>query len=532
LAQQTINAKRSTRSASSAAHGVTGTRAELWRRLQRAEQDREELRRKYERLQKELEEAQKQVRDKDKTISDQEKQIGDQEKRIADLERELAGYRKNSSNSSKPPSTDAPASKPSRYPEREKSKRKPGAQPGHSGKHRAPVPPERVDHTVVISAEACQHCGKDLPKSGDAAYQTAGEVHRHQVTELPPLRAEITEYQCPKVVCPDCGKGTRAPLPAEFQGEFGHRLTALVAYWTVTCRMPRRVVESVLEAVMGIPISLGSTQKLWEEAGEAVAAPCQTLDQQLPREAALNVDSSGWSQNGLSRCILVLVASQFVVYRIVEKHNWETLVSLIGAAFAGVLCSDRGGEYRKYRRQHPGLIQYCWAHFKRNIQGVLDFAQSEEGRQFCRDTLAIYARVFRLWHQFRRGVIDRTQMQERMIRQEKKLFSLAERHLDSPEQEVCNLAHALFENFEHFFTFVYQEGVEPTNNAAERALRIAVQWRKVMFGNRSVRGEVTVARLLTVTQTCLRQKRSALEYLAEAIRSHRRGVPAPSLIPS
>ena len=199
---------------------------------------------------------------------------------------------------------------------------------------------------------------------------------------------------------------------------------------------------------------------------------------------------------------------------------------------SGCCAAIRGSEYRKYRRLHPGLIQYCWAHLKRNIQDVLDFAKTDKGRQFCRDTLALLVRLFRLWHQFRRHIIEGPQLIEKSIRLEKKLFSLAERHLDSPESEVRNLACALFENFEHLFTFICREGVEPTNNGAECALRIAVQWRKVMFGNRSEQGELTVARLLTVSQTCLRQKRSSLEYLAEAIRRHRRREPAPSLLPS
>ena len=95
-----------------------------------------------------------------------------------------------------------------------------------------------------------------------------------------------------------------------------------------------------------------------------------------------------------------------------------------------------------------------------------------------------------------------------------------------------NLARAVFENFEHLFTFIYREGIEPTNNAAERALRTAVQWRKIMFGNRSAQGELTVARLLTVSQTCLLQERSALDYLTQAIACHRRGEPAPSLLPA
>lgn len=506
-------ARRTTRKEATAArHGHTNQPSR--EQLQR---ENEQLRREAERLREEL--------------GERERQRSEDQKKIAELERQLAAYQKDSSNSSKPPSTDRRKGSQQRYPLRKKSKRKPGGQKGHPGKHRPLAPPERVDQVVVVEAKSCQHCGSALPAAGDPGYQAEGEVQRHQVVELPPMRAHITEYQCARVVCPGCQKGTRAPLPLEARGDFGPQLAALVAYWTVVCRMPRSVVKTVLEAVLGIPISLGSTQKLWEAAGAAVQEPCQQLEEQLHQEAVLNVDGSGWRNNGKRRCIVVLVALQYVCYRIVKSHNWEMLLTLLGAAFSGVLCSDRGGEYRKYRRKHPGRIQYCWAHLKRNLQGVLDFATSEEGRQFCRDTLAIHARLFRLWHRFRRQAIDRPQLSEKSIRLEKKLFALAKRHLDNPEGEVRNLARALFENFEHLFTFIDQEGVEPTNNAAERALRIAVQWRKVMFGNRSERGELTVARLLTVSQTCLLQKRSALDYLAEAIRCHRCGTPAPSLLP-
>lgn len=519
--------RRATRKeATAAGHGHTKqpSREQLQRENEQLQLESEQLRLESEHLRRETQRLRE-------GLAERERQRAEDRKKIAELERQLAGYRKDSSNSSKPPSTDRRKGSQPRYPAREKSKRKPGGQKGHPGKHRPLAPPERVDQVVVVEAESCRHCGSALPAAGDPGYQTEGEVQRRQVVELPPLRAHITEYQCARVVCPCCRKGTRAPLPLEARGDFGPQLAALVAYWTVVCRMPRSVVKTVLEAVLGIPISLGSTQKLWEEAGEAVQEPCRQLEEQLHREAVLNVDGSGWRNNGARRCVVVLVALQFVCYRIVKSHNWKMLLTLLGAAFGGVLCSDRGGEFRKYRRKHPGRIQYCRAHLKRNLQGVLDFAATEEGRQFCRDTLAIHARLFRLWHQFRRQAIDRPQLIGKSIRLEKKLFALAERHLDNPESEVRNMARALFENFEHLFTFVYQEGVEPTNNAAERALRIAVQWRKVMFGNRSEKGEQTVARLLTVSQTCRRQKRSALDYLAEAIRCHRRGKPAPSLLP-
>jgi transposase len=493
--------------------------------------DLERLRRENEQLREQVAERDRQHAEDQKTIAEHQKTIAEHQHKIVELQRQLAAYQKNSSNSSKPPSTDRPGSKRRNYQPRKKSKRKPGGQKGHAGKHRPLAPPERVDQTIMVEVGACQHCGEHLPGPSDPGYRTEGEPQRHQVTELPPLRAHITEYQCPRVLCPCCGKGTRGRLPEEAKSAFGPQLAALVAYWTAVCRMPRRVVESVLEAVLEVPISLGSTQKLWEEAGEAVRVPCEELEKQLKQEAVLNVDGSGWRTNGARRCILVLVAARFICYRIVDSNNWQVLVSLLGAAFAGVLCSDRGSEYRKYRRLHPGRIQYCWAHLKRNIQGVLDFATSEEGRQFCRDVLAIVARMFRLWHRFRRSLIDRQQLRAKAIELEQKLFALAEAHLDSAEAEVCTLATALFENCAHLFTFIHQEGVEPTNNWAERALRIAVQWRKVMFGNRSEEGEVTIARMLTVSQTCLRQKRGTLDYLAQAIRCYRKRAPVPSLLP-
>src|SRR5438132_10100692 len=158
-----------------------------------------------------------------------------------------------------------------------------------------------------------QHCGHALPAQREQV-QTTGAVQRHQVTELPPIRARIIEYQCHRVVCPECGESTRASVPEEATGQFGPQLTALIAYLTVVCRMPRRVVEALLKQVLGIEISLGSTQKCWEEASQAVAAPCQELEQQLKNEPVLNVDETGWRTNGVKRFLWAFMAASYVVY--------------------------------------------------------------------------------------------------------------------------------------------------------------------------------------------------------------------------
>jgi transposase len=412
---------------------------------------------------------------------------------------------------------------------KKKSRRKPGGQPGHRGHWRGLAPPDRVDHVIKLFPSSCRHCDSQLSHR----MPTQGEPRRHQVTELPPIDAHITEYQCQCVVCPECGKVTQAEIPQEAQGQFGPQLSALIAYLTVVCRLPRRMVRDLLEQVLAIPLSLGSIQNSWEEVSEAVAEPCAELERQLPNEPVINSDETGYRTSGEKRWLWALVAANFVFYKIALTRGAEVLVELLGDVFAGILCSDRCASYLKY---HKGNGQFCWAHFKRNILGVLEIGKTTDAERFCRDALALHARLFRLWHRFRDGPgvrygpITRDQLIQKSIPLEKKFFALANRYLDSRDKDVANLALALLQHFERFFAFLRHEGVEPTNNAAERALRCAVQWRKISFGSRSAQGEVAVARLLTVTRTCRLQNRVPLDYLVAALQSHRSRLPVPSLL--
>jgi transposase len=518
-----------------AARQATQQGAEANSHRHSSQASREQLHRENERLLRENEELRRKVAEREEQIAERERQIADAERQIADLERQLAGRKKNSTNSSKPPSSDGLAGEQRPRGRKRKSKRKPGGQPGHPGHHRPLVPAAEVNAIEALLPKQCGHCGENLP-SESGKMTTEGEPRRHQVTEVPLVKAHITEYQFPNVICGQCGETTRAPLPEEIAGQFGPQLTALIAYWTVVCRLPRRLVEAMLADVLGIDISLGSTQKAWEEASQAVAQPVAQLQEQLPREAVLNVDETGWRTNGDKRWIWGLVAKQFVFYVVASTRGAEVLASLLGAVFRGILCNDRWVSYLSY---HSGRMQLCWAHLKRNILGIADYARSPATQQFCRDALAIVARLFRLWYRFRGDLrdrrgnpqpLDRQQLIEKSIPLQKKLFALAEAHLDDADREVRNMATALFVHSERLFTFLDVEGVEPTNNVAERTLRTAVQWRKISFGNRSPNGEIATARLLTVAQTCKRQQRHVLGYLTDAVRCHRRRTAAPSLL--
>ena len=497
--------------------------------------DRRRLERENDRLVREIENLRQQLIERDRKLADAEKQIGEAEKQIADLERKLGLRRQNSTTSSKPPSSDGLAGEQrQRGRKRKQGRRKPGGQPGHRGRSRDLVPIERINEVIEVLPPRCRHCSHQFSFSGRSSSAAIGnEPRRHQVTELPPIEAHITEYQCHRALCPECGKTTQAALPKEATGNFGPQLTALIAYLTVVCRMPRRVVLELIGQVLGIRLSLGSIQNSWEEASEAVAEPCAELERQLPNQPVVNSDETGYRTNGEKRWLWAMVTPGFVFYKIALSRGAEVLVQLLGTTFAGILCSDRCPSYLKY---HKGFGQLCWAHFKRNVLGALEIAKTTDAERFCRDLLALHARLFRLWHRFRdgpdvrHGPVDRQQLILKSIPLEKKFFALADRYADSGDKDVRNLAKALLIHFERFFTFLYEENVEPTNNSAERALRCAVQWRKISFGSRSAAGEVAVARLLTVARTCQMQGRTSLAYLTAAIRSHRAAQPAPLLL--
>jgi transposase len=474
----------------------------------------ERLKREIERLRQEL--------------AERERQIAEQTKRIAELERQLALRQQNSTTTSKPPSSDGLAGRPRERGRRAKSRRKPGGQLGHPGHARPLVSVARLSAIVDLVPDACRHCQQRLYGRDEV-----GDPRRHQVTELPPIEPQVTEYRCHRRRCRACGTTTQASLPDEVAGQFGPQLTALIAYLTVVCRLPRLVVQRLLEAVLQISISGGSTQKAWEEASTAVAEPYQELQDALPQQQVLNADETGHRTNGDKRWMWALVARTFIFYQIATSRGSDVLHRLLGPTFPGILVSDRLPSYLTYAAEQR---QFCWSHFTRNLLSAQELAKTPAALRFCREALALQKRLFRLWHRFKgdphaRGApLTRQELITKVLPIEKKVFALAGRHVNAPNADVRNLARALFLHLPHFFTFVHEDGVEPTNNAAERALRTAVQWRKIMFGTRSENGEVAVARLLTVTRTCQVQQLNALAYLTAAIRAHRRRQRVASLL--
>ncbi len=263
---------------------------------------RQELQRQVEQQQREIEKLREQVVERDRQITNAEKQIADAEKQIADLQRQLTTRKKNSTNSSKPPSSDGLAgTQRRRCSPRKKSGRKPGGQPGHVGQERQRV--EKPDRSEEVLPLQCKHCGTALLQVPETR-QTTGDVFCRQIVDLPEvILPVVTEFQYPKLVCPCCQKGTRAELRPEHAHQIGERLTAVVSYLISVRKMTRRDVQATLQDLFGVDISVGSVQKAWEETADAVEAPYAEVQEALTTEPVINSDETGSRTNGEKRWV-------------------------------------------------------------------------------------------------------------------------------------------------------------------------------------------------------------------------------------
>jgi transposase len=440
--------------------------------------------------------------------------------RVRELEARLG---QDSSNSSRPPSSDPPHV----YPKRRAapSGRKRGGQPGHRGVYRVLVPVEQVDEIVVVVPERCRHCQQPF---AETTARSHGRAWRHQVVELLPLAVRVTEYQMGLRRCPECRKRTRADLPAGVpRRPFGPRLTAVVALLSGRYRMSRREVRQALRDLWGLRLSLGAVVSQ-EQAQSAALAPIVEEARVVVQQAdVVNMDETGWRQERKRAWLWTVVAAGLTVFHIDYSRGRTAVEAVLGAEFGGMVGSDRWSVYNRFPADRRAL---CWAHLKRTFQGLVD--RGKEAAPIGRWGLAEIARLFALWHRFRAGECDRQELRRRLIPLQARLGRLLRCGQESPDGKAAALCRELAKWWPALWTFARVEGVEPTNNVSERALRPAVLWRKSSFGSDSEAGSRYVERLLTVVATCRQQGRPLLPFLVAAGEAPLWGSRPPSLIPA
>ena len=453
------------------------------------------------------------------------------EERLRRLEEQS---RQSSRNSSSPPSQDRPKTRAERRAEarrrakewakREGEKnRKQGAQPGHEGSGRKLLPEDQVDEIVDHFPDACGGCGREFVEEE----KTPGErFGRHQVAELPPIAVIYTEHRSHHLPCPGCGKHTAGRLPAEVAGSpFGVGVQAAVVTLTARNRVSRRDMPELAWELFGLGISSGAVDAICQRASAALEEPHQLLTEKVLASPAVNVDETGWYTGHEDRTLWSASTSEAVIFRIAEDRHRDRLEELIGKEFKGIVGSDRWWAYDLF---DPESRQVCWEHLKR------DFFKHSEGlaeqQEFGTACLALTKRLFKTWRSFEEHG-DRARLILEMAPIKAELRQLLER---AGRKSKRTRFHRVFANnllklWPALWTFVTAEGVQPTNNAAERALRGPVIYRKLSHGTQSEDGERFIERALSVSVTCRLQARSMFTYIRELLTAHVRGDPLPTL---
>jgi transposase len=437
------------------------------------------------------------------------------QERVRELEARLA---QNSTNSSKPPSSDGPGVV--REPKKPTGKKR-GGQPGHRGHHRQVLSAERVDEVLVHRAEACGHCGHGL---ADAEEAKAAQVH--QVVELPAIRAQVTEHRITCLRCPKCRKLTRARLPAQIGGKhFGPRLVALGSVLAGHYRLSRRSTVDLLGRLLDVPApSLGSTEAFTQETSTALLPAYEDVKAEVRRSEWAGVDETQWKLGGKKQWLWVATARQATLFHLGASRGSEELRGFLGGAFPGIVSSDRWCAYQIYTRR-----QVCWAHLVRSfarlgLRGGKAAEFAERGEKVC-------ASVFRNWWRMQEGKLDRGQLRTGLQLVQKRLRRLLESGTKSINRRVAGASRNLLRLWPSLWTFL-DEPVELTNNAAERALRAAVLWRKGCFGNQSSSGMRYAERILSIGATCRQQQIHPIDFVSLCVSALRSATAAPKILPA
>lgn len=427
-----------------------------------------------------------------------------------------------SRNSSKPPSSDPPSLPPP--PPRPARGRKAGGQPGHPGQHRPLVPPDQVDEIVALSPDQCPTCRTALPPD----LPPVTSPRRRQVWELPPLVPHITEYQQHTVCCPTCRQHVTADLPSDAPpGAFGPRVTALVGVLRGRYRLSAREVVAFMGDVCGIALCTQSVLRSCDRVSLALAPVDAAIQAVVQTQPVVNVDETGWSEGRRRGWLWTATSPQATCFRIHRSRGRAGLHALLGETYGGIVGSDR---WTTYAQLPDRQRQLCWAHLARNLVALDEHYANET--VWARNMGRRVDDLFFVWHAYTDGWYDQIALQQALLPVRQRMHAALVAGQASPWPKIASFSRELLAHWDALWTFSRVDGVDPTNNAAERALRPAVLWRKGSFGSRSDAGRRFVERMLSVRATCARHGRSLFTLVTHTLHAAWTGRTAPVLFPT
>jgi transposase len=416
----------------------------------------------------------------------QAEQISILKKRIDELEARLNA---NSSNSSKPPSSDSPFTKSAKKVSGKKGK--PGAKKGHKGARQQLLEPTE---TKPLHPDRC--------RCGNREFVEAEPYYTHQHIELPEVRMKVTHFVLYREKCSCCGKTNRAYIPPEFQSGYGPRLSAVIAELSGGHGDSRTIIQNFCTSVLGFSISLGAIQKVLDRASEAIKPHYETIGEEARKQAVNHVDETSWRLKA-ALCWLWVLASTSVAFFMIHSNRSKAAFKELIKEWKGILVTDG---YRAYT-DWVGLRQTCLAHLIRDAKKLSE-SKNEEIAKFGVNALSELRRLCHMAH------APPTVGEWRAFYA--RFMKLIIRH-HGKKDDSGKFAARLLREIDSLWVFLEKAGVSPTNNHAERMLRFAVCWRKRSYGNVSEKGHRWAERVLSLRQTCRLRSKRTFPVLVDAI---------------
>ena len=439
-------------------------------------------------------------------------------KKNTELTDKVAKLSKNSSNSSKPPSSDIV--KPPRNRKRKGSRNK-GGQPKHPKHERKPFTTEEIDAFQTHTLEKCPDCGGKLKE-----IEGSGKVI--QQVEIVKKPIHIEQHTGLRYWCEHCQKFHYAPMPAHIEkGQLiGPRLTATIAYMKGACHCSFSTIRKFIRDVIGITVSRGQLNKLIQKASAALEQAYNELIEYLPHEAKLNIDETGHKENKKRFWTWCFRADNYTLFKIADSRGSKVLIDVLGEDFAGVIGCDYFSAYRKYMKDFDVLVQFCIAHLIRDLKylaGLTDKATADYGQRL----LDAMRDMFSIFHKAEE--MTTSDFAEAMEERRKAFLDIA--LIGVPDSRPAqNLANRFRKHGDAYFRFITTPGLEPTNNLAEQAIRFVVIDRYITQGTRGESGRTWSERIWTVLATCASQGRNAFDFICQSIQAHFSDQPFPSLL--
>jgi len=416
------------------------------------------------------------------------------------IEQLEAQINRNSSNSSKPPSTDQKANTA------DKEEKPPRA--SRAGKARPSFPPDKIDKQVQCTQENCPHCGSSQ------IHLTGQPSKVLQQAELPEIKATITEYLLQKYGCNECGKNSTASLPPGVpDSAFGPKLMGLLATLTGVLHVAKREAIQLIKDLYDVDMGVGSVPNVEERVSTALNPVYDRIHKfVLQHKFCTHFDETGWRDKGKRHFVWLATCQHAAVYRIDRNRSAAAFKRLIGQeTWDAPAVTDRYAVYNSFK-----IHQFCLAHLIREFKG---YGEREGPDKTIGAALESELRLSCKIHgEYREGKISLIERNRRLEARKKKVEYWLDDGLANGSDALSKICGTLLENFEKLWTFTKTLGMEPTNNMAERDLRKLVIWRRKSYGTRSERGKMFVERVTTVAQTIRKHGGNVLHFIQQCVK--------------